>query len=39
MNFSLLGDREKYQMSGKRQLLYPCIKLKVVKMSVIIIEG
>ena len=36
-----MNPREKYQMNGKRQLLYHCIKVKVyiIKMNVIIIEG
>ena len=35
---TLQGDREKYQMSKRRQLVYLCIKVKVVKRSLIIIE-
>ena len=34
-----LAQTEKYQMNGERQLLYPCIKVHVVKMSIMMIEG
>lgn len=33
------GDREKYLMSGGKQLLYLCTKRSVVRMSVIIFVG
>ena len=34
---TLHGDRKKYQMNKRMQLLYHCIKVKFVKMNVIII--